>query len=64
MKKNMDDPNIHLTCKHSACNCSVSENEEFCSNKCRQTAEPDVCPCEHEHCNEEKEETQEYAYAG
>lgn len=59
MKKNMDNPQKDLICKHTACDCQVSGNNEFCSKLCENSNDPDVCPCEHEHCNEGIEDNEE-----
>ena len=42
-------------CGHSACVCTVGEDEEYCSSQCKAAGEEDIteiaCDCGHSGCS-------------
>jgi len=39
-------------CGHSACNCRIEDDQQFCCDACRDGAnnQETVCTCDHEKC--------------
>lgn len=39
-------------CSHSACNCRIDDDQEFCSDACREgeANQETVCTCDHDKC--------------
>ena len=52
--ENMENkPKIEKTtkCKHSACNCPVENEGDYCGSYCREVGKADLtCSCDHDGC--------------
>ena len=53
-----DDDDEQVKCRNEFCFCEVSEDEVYCSERCRKAAKSErpsyECKCDHEDCEEEE----------
>lgn len=54
-----DDDDEQVKCRNEYCYCYVSEDEEYCSQRCRKAARSErpssyQCKCDHDDCEEEE----------